>query len=143
MTLPPSFFSELPADIAEAEQASSSLQFVFVKIPVATHAPDRSRRREEKIDLALRAKACGSVSGWGSSLGDAWAYGSSVVEFHRIDIEATDLASSRLVLQQILPALGVPVGTEIHYKLGERDLVDLYGKAGWRLEQVLSDSLPD
>jgi hypothetical protein len=142
MTLPPSFFSELPADIAETEQASPPLQFVFVKIPVAAHVPDRSRLHEEKIDLALRAKACGSVSGWGSSLGDAWAYGSSVVEFHRIDIEATDLSLSRLVLQQLLPTLGVPAGTEIHYKLGERELADIYGKAGWRLEQVLSDSPP-
>lgn len=113
-------------------------QFIYVKIPALPGTENENLDRDEAIDQALRERGIGSVLGWGASLGDRQPDGFRPVAFHRIDVEVLDLARGRAALQEILPGLGAPVGTEIHYKLGRRDLQDLYAATGWLAEQPRS-----
>ena len=113
----------------------TSPSFLYVKVPVGHEASSPGHVIEERIDQALSARAMGSVLGWGSSLGDAGDDGRRRVAFHRIDIEATDLGVALELLRRLLPELGVPAGTEIHYRRGAASLQDIYSGSGWALEQ--------
>ncbi|MDE2400629.1 MAG: hypothetical protein KGL90_03080 [Burkholderiales bacterium] len=114
--------------------------FVYVKIPGVIEPSERGRKYEERIDQALGEQGCGSVAGWGSSLGNAQADGSRAVEFHRIDIDVTDPTLARSVLQQLLPTLGAPPGTEIHYTRDQAKLQDVYTPSGWVLDQPIANT---
>lgn len=92
--------------------------------------------RDEAIDQILRDKGLGSVIGWGDSLGERLPDGSRPAAYHRIDIEVSNLDLARALLQQAIPALGLPHGTEIHYKVGQRRLQDVFAASGWLLEQT-------
>lgn len=116
--------------------------FVYVRIPTGTPQDDEFHRREDRIDEALKARRTGTVIGWGDSLDDPRAAGRRRVAYHRIDIEVADLAVARTQLHELLPALGAPVGTEIHYDLGGRALQDLYADAGWQLEVAVRPAMP-
>lgn len=111
--------------------------FLYVKVPV--HAEDDNLARDEALDQALREAGVGSVVGWGDSLGERQPDGSRPLMFHRIDIEVGDLATARAALWQMLPALGAPAGSEIHYQHQGRKALDLYTPSGWRLEQAPGD----
>jgi hypothetical protein len=111
--------------------------FIFVKIPVDRRAIDPLHRREERLDEALRAQGLGTVVGWGDSLGERRANGSRVAAYTRVDISVAHLAQGRELLRGLLPALEAPAGTEIHYYVDGRHLMDLASSDGWVLEQVL------
>ncbi len=113
-------------------------EFVFVKIPVGRHGADPLHLREEQMDEALRAQGLGMVVGWGDSLGERRADGSRAVVYLRVDVHVHDLATALPVLRGLLPALGAPHGTEIHYALDGRILHDTVEATGWRLEQALA-----
>lgn len=111
--------------------------FLHVKVPVGHGARDLAdavHGRENGIDQALAERQLGSVLGWGDSLGGARHDGSRAVAFRRIDIEVTDLAAARQLLHELLPRLGTPAGTEIHWTQDHASRVDVRTDAGWHSE---------
>ncbi|MDM0019678.1 hypothetical protein [Variovorax saccharolyticus] len=110
-------------------------EFLVVKIPVVENVDDRWHQREERIDEALRARGLGSVLGWGDSLGEPTSRGRRRVAFTRVDIDISDIAAGRSLLQSALAAIGVPPGTEIHYSIGRVRYADIYAPPEWLLER--------
>lgn len=110
-------------------------QFIYVKIPGDLGPVDRGEMFEDRIDAALSAKALGSVSGGGSSLGDARADGRRPVVFCGIDIDTQDSEATRTLLRALLPSLDAPVGTEIHYTQNGQKLQDTLQREGWTLNK--------
>ena len=113
-------------------------EFLVVKIPVVEDVDDRWHQREERIDEALRAGRLGAVLGWGDSLGEPTPRGRRRVAFTRVDIDISDIAAGRSLLQSTLAAIGVPPGTEIHYAIGRVRYADIYAPPGWLLERPQS-----
>lgn len=109
--------------------------FVYLKLP-ATEMP-REHGLEDRIDQALRLAGLGSVLGWGSSVGDPAAGPTLAMAYQRIDIEVEDLEAARRLLQALLPDLGIPSGTELHYTRQRQPLQDLYQPGGWQQAQGL------
>jgi hypothetical protein len=107
------------------------MRFVYVKVPVAAHEEVRDRRLHEGIEAELVAQGLGSVLGWGASLSDPRRDGSRVPGFHRIDIEVGDLDAATALLKRVLPALGAPVGTEIHSTPATGPRTTVFDGAGW------------
>ncbi|MBU4423942.1 MAG: hypothetical protein KKG12_09285 [Gammaproteobacteria bacterium] len=114
--------------------------FIFVKIPVGRRhdESDPLHRREDTIDQMLRAQSLGLVVGWGDSLGERRPDGLRPAAYIRIDINAHDVQAVRSALRALLPTLGAPAGTEIHYTLAGHSLRDMALDAGWQLEQSFS-----
>jgi len=110
--------------------------FIYVKIPVGQTA-DPLHQREYTLDQTLRDLGLGAVIGWGDSLGPVERDGSRPVAFLRIDINVNHLATARAALREILPKLGVPAGSEIHYTQDGASLMDIRAGDGWLLEQPL------
>ena len=110
-------------------------QFIYVKIPGDMGPVDRGEMFEDRIDTALAAKSIGSVSGGGSSLGDARADGSRPIVFCGIDIDTHAREETRALLRTLLPTLDAPAGTELHYTKNGRKLQDTFTHMGWALEQ--------
>ena len=125
----------LPTDSASDNAGYGRRDFMVVKIPVVEDVDDRWHQREERIDEALRGRGIGSVLGWGDSLGEATPRGRRRVAFTRVDIDVSDIAAGRALLQSALPAIGVPPGTEIHYSIGRVRFADIYMPPDWLLEQ--------
>ena len=113
--------------------------FIFVKIPVGRRhdEADPLHRREDTIDQMLRAQGLGLVVGWGDSLGERRPDGQRTAAYIRIDINATDVQATRSALRALLPTLGAPAGTEIHYTLAGHSLQDIARETGWQLEQAI------
>jgi hypothetical protein len=133
--MPISATSDNSPKLPEPSTSFAHSLFVYVKIPVVRDSIDQVHGREDAIDQILKEKGIGSVLGWGDSLGDTQPDGSRDVAFTRIDINVTDLAAARAILQAALAALGSPTGTEIHYTIEHQDLADLYAESGWLLTQ--------
>lgn len=113
--------------------------FIFVKIPLDRRhdEADPLHRREDTIDQMLRSQGLGLVVGWGDSLGERRPDGQRPAAYIRIDINAHDVQATRSALRALLPTLGAPAGTEIHYTLAGRSLQDMALDTGWQLEQVI------
>jgi hypothetical protein len=107
------------------------MNFLYVKIPVAKPVSEYDHELEDKVDQMLRKDGVGSVAGWGESLGRALPDGSRPVAHTRIDVDISNLASARELLQANLPSFGALAGTEIHYTVDHHRLKDVYGAAGW------------
>ncbi len=107
-------------------------QFVYIKIPDAIQPSDRSDIFEGPIDMALGSGALGYVSGGGTLLGRAGSNGTRLIEFCGIDINTTDREAALKVLRNLLPTLGAPLGTELHYTVGGVRLQDCYVGVEWR-----------
>lgn len=112
-------------------------KFLYIKIPVLRHAQeaDPYHLREDKIDQLLKTQGAGTVAGWGSSMGEPLPNGTRPVAYTRIDVDVTDIAAARAILQAHLPALGAPTGTQIHYTLDQKHHEDRLLASGWLLEQ--------
>lgn len=112
--------------------------FTFAQIPIDRRGvADPLHRREDTIDQMLRTQGLGLVVGWGDSLGERRPNGLRPSASMRIDISVNDLPAARSALRTLLPTLGAPAGTEVHYTLAERSLMDLALSTGWQLEQSL------
>ena len=114
-----------------------SADFVYLKIPRGRRQRDPLIRLAADLDGQLRAKAVGNVAGWGDSLGDEKADGSRPIACTRIDVDVSDIDAARALLHLALATLQVPAGTELHVSHGGHDLFDVYGAAGWSLDQVM------
>lgn len=141
MGLPSDPSSDRPASPPRAAGYARS-EFMAVKIPVVGDVDDQWHQREDRIDEALRAKGLGSVLGWGDSLGEALPGGALRVAFTRVDLDVSNIAAARAALQLALPAIGLPLGTEIHYAIDGSRLADIYGPSGWLLGQPTVDGPP-
>ena len=115
--------------------------FFYVKIPIVADFVDQVGPRADRIDQILRETAIGSVIGWGDSLGEKQPNGSRIAAFHRIDIEVNEASATRRALQMALPVLDAPFGTEIHYTIERRALMDVYSIAGWVVERPVAVAL--
>ena len=111
--------------------------FVYVKIPVTDGIESDDRSLDEAIDQALVERRLGSVLSWGSSLGERDSDGMRPVAFHRIDVQVDDLDAARAVLHAVLPGLGVPPATELHYAGDGKHRLDVYDGPRWRLALVV------
>ncbi|WP_155885319.1 hypothetical protein [Acidovorax sp. JHL-9] len=134
-TVPTSAPASSPCHPARPEVIAG---FLFVKIPVGRrNVPDPLHHREDAIDQMLRSQDLGLVVGWGDSLGERRPDGLRPPAHIRIDISACDLHAARYALRALLPTLGAPAGTEIHYTLAGNRLQDIARETGWQLEQVV------
>lgn len=93
-------------------------QFVYIKIPADIDPLDRSKIFEAPIDAALASKGLGEVSGGGSLLGNIRSDGTRPIEFSGIDVDTNARETVLAILRKLLPGLGSPVGTELHYTAG-------------------------
>lgn len=118
--------------------AFQATAFIYLKIPVVGGQESADHSLDEAIDEALQQRGLGTVLGWGSSLGLRRANGSRPVAFHRIDMEVRELHAARAGLHQVLPTLEVPAGSELHYFIDDRHLMDLYEPPSWRLQQAVA-----
>lgn len=109
-------------------------QFIYVKIHGEIGPIDRGEMFEDKIEPVLAEKGLGTISGGGSSLGDARPDGSRPIEFSGIDIDTKFRDEALVVLRNLLPTLDAPLGTELHYTKNGLRLQDELGKEGWVLE---------
>ncbi|MGY1426499.1 hypothetical protein [Lysobacter sp. A289] len=106
-------------------------QFVYIKIPDAIQPVDRARLLEDPIDAALDPKGLGHVSGGGSLLGDKKPDGTRAIEFCGIDVDTTDRDAVLGILRSLLPELGIPSATELHYTASDAKLQDRFLGSGW------------
>jgi hypothetical protein len=110
------------------------MNFLYVKIPFASHASDHIHQLEDEVDQVLKEHGLGSVAGWGNSLGDARPDGSRPVAYTRIDVDVSNLALAVALLQASLPSFGTPAGTEIHYTVDQRHRKATYSGSSWSSE---------
>jgi hypothetical protein len=110
-------------------------QFIYLKIPGNIGPIDRGDLFEDRIEPVLAERNLGSVSGGGSSLGDARPDGSRPISFCGIDIDTTSRDEALVVLRNLLPTLDAPIGTELHYTKNGQKLQDELAAEGWLLEK--------
>jgi hypothetical protein len=111
------------------------MHFLYVKIPTVNNTFAQTHQLEDKVDQILKETGMGSVAGWGDSLGVTLPDGSRRVAYTRIDVDVSNLASARVLLQANLPPIGAPSGTEIHYTIDYRHYKDIYFGPEWTLDQ--------
>ena len=117
-------------------------KFVYLKIPGDVDPVQRGERFSRPIEAALAGRALGEVSGGGSSLGAPDAQGRTAIEFCGIDIDVADRDAALVVLRELVPTLGAPVGTELHYTRAGRPRRDRFDAAGWVLDEPRTDRHP-
>jgi hypothetical protein len=107
---------------------------VYVFLPESLGPIDRGDKYEDPIIDELERLGLGEVSGGGSSLGDPLPDGTRAIEFCGIDVDTDDVEATRAALRVLLPKLGCPKGTQLHYRASDRPLQDEYDGLGWTLE---------
>ncbi|MDB5916903.1 MAG: hypothetical protein JWR40_1137 [Massilia sp.] len=110
------------------------MNFLYIKIPVARHAPRQAHQLADQLDQILKQHGLGSVAGWGNSLGDALPDGSRPIAFTRIDVDVSDLPLAVALLQANLASLGAPTGTQIHYTVDQHHRKSTYSDSSWSSE---------
>lgn len=123
------------APVTQAQPRFNPEHFIYVKLPGNLMPIDRGALYEDPIEKALSADNLGTVSGGGSSLGDALPDGSRIVEFSGIDIDTDQPAQTLELLRDLLQKLDAPEGTELHYTRGSSKLQDQLAVTGWCTEQ--------
>ena len=108
-------------------------QFIYIKIPDAIQPLDRAAIFEDPIDAILEPKGLGHISGGGSLLGDKRPDGTRAIEFCGIDVDTTDRNAVLGILRGLLPDLGIPLATELHYTSGGDRVQDRFLGADWAI----------
>jgi len=108
-------------------------QFIYIKIPDAIQPVARAESFEAPIDAALEPQTLGHVSGGGSLLGNACSDGTRPIKFCGIDVETTDRNAVLEILHGLLPHLGAPLATELHYTAGGTKLQDRFLGTDWAI----------
>jgi hypothetical protein len=112
---------------------STEPDLVYVFLPEPLGPIDRGDKYEEPIIDELERLGLGEVSGAGSSLGDPRPDGTRPIEFCGIDVDTDDVDKTREALRVLLPKLGCPKGTQLHYRLADNPVQDEYDGADWML----------
>lgn len=114
--------------------SNSEPELVYVFIPEAIGPMDRGDKYEEPIIDELERLGLGEVSGAGTQLGDEDPDGRRPIISCGIDVDTNDVAATRAALRDLLPKLGCPQGTQLHYEVSGNPLQDEYDGQDWTLE---------
>jgi len=112
---------------------NSEPELVYVFLPESIGPIDRGDKYEEPIIDELERLGLGEVSGGGSSLGEPRPDGTRLIESCGIDIDTHDIEATRAALRDLLPKLGCPTGTQLHYIVSDNPLQDEYDAGGWKI----------
>ena len=115
--------------------SNSEPELVYVFLPESIGPMDRGDKYEEPIIDELERLGLGEVSGAGTALGDEGPDGKRPIESCGIDVDTHDVAATRAALRELLPKLGCPPGTQLHYLASGKELRDEYDGADWALEK--------
>ena len=115
--------------------SNSEPELIYVFLPESIGPMDRGDKYEDPIIDELERLGLGEVSGAGTSLGEEQPDGSRYIESCGIDVDTNDVRAAREALRAILPKLGCPKGTQLHYDMFGRELQDEYNGEDWALEQ--------
>ena len=115
--------------------AASEPELVYIFLPDPLGPIDRGDKYEDPIIDELERLGLGEVSGGGSSLGDPRPDGTRPIEFCGIDVDTHDVDATREMLRTLLPGLGAPEGTQLHYRAADKPLQDEYDGSSWTLER--------
>ena len=110
--------------------------FVYISLPGNIQPMARGAQYEDRIESELACRGLGGVSGGGSLLSEPRPDGSRVVESCGIDVDVVDLAAALAVLHDLLPQLGAPHGSELHYTRQGVRLLDRLSGTGWQQGQA-------
>jgi hypothetical protein len=108
--------------------------FIYVKVPGDIQPLERGARFEDPLQELLKASGLGAITGGGSQMDDPYPDGRARVEFCGVDIDVCDRDRARALLRDELSRMGAPIGTELHYTIDTRTLLDQCQSHGWRLE---------
>ncbi len=114
---------------------SSEPELIYVFLPESLGPIDRGDKYEDPIIDELERLGLGEVSGAGCSMGDERPDGTRLIESCGIDVDTDDVESTRAALRSLLPTLGCPAGTQLHYTVADKRLQDEYDGSGWALDQ--------
>lgn len=114
--------------------SDSAPELIYVYLPESIGPMDRGDKYEEPIIDELERLRLGEVSGAGCSLGDPRPDGTRQIEYCGIDVDTDDLAGTRAALRSLLPKLGCPGGTQLHYTAEGKRLQDEYDGSDWSLD---------
>ena len=114
--------------------SNSEPELVYVFLPEAIGPMDRGDKYEEPIIDELERLGLGEVSGAGTSLGDEGPDGRRPIVSCGIDVDTNDVAATRAALRTLLPKLGCPQGTQLHYELSGKVHQDEFDGENWSLE---------
>lgn len=109
--------------------------FIYVKIPEDIGPLDRGSKYEDPIEAKLGEHGLGEVSGGGSLLGVPGPDGARPISYCGIDVDTRDIDAARMLLRDMLPRLGAPDGTELHYEESANRLKDVFRGSAWTLGQ--------
>jgi hypothetical protein len=114
--------------------SNSEPELVYVFLPEPLGPIDRGEKYEDPIIDELERLGLGEVSGAGTALGDERPDGTRPIESCGIDVDTDDPVATRSALRELLPKLGCPQGTQLHYTASGKSLQDEYDGASWTLD---------
>jgi hypothetical protein len=118
--------------------SDKSWELIYIYLPGSAGPLARGERYEDPLQDALRQARLGKITGGGSGLGEEKSDGSRDIEFCGIDVDVYDVAAARKLLRDRLPALGCPVGTQLHFTTEDSPLQDEFDGTGWLLDRSRS-----
>src|SRR5215207_4992735 len=113
----------------------SEPELIYVYLPEGLGPIDRGDKYEDPIIDELERSGLGEVSGAGTSLGDERPDGTRPIVACGIDIETSDVEATRATLRTMLPKLGCPSGTQLHYSISGKELRDEFDGTDWILAE--------
>ena len=114
--------------------SNSEPELVYVFLPESVGPMDRGDNYEEPIIDGLERLGLGEVSGAGTQLGDEGPDGRRPILSCGIDVDTNDVAATRAALRALLPRLGWPKGTQLHYEMSGNPRQDEYDGGDWTLD---------
>ena len=120
--------------------AGSDPDLIFVFLPDPLGPIDRGDKYEDPIIDELERLGLGEVTGGGTGMGDERPDGRREIQSCGIDVETTSVDEARSALRGLLPRLGCPPGTQLHYSVAEQALQDEFDGESWQLGQKRAES---
>lgn len=93
--------------------------FVFVKIMDQVGAMERNRKYGKPLNEALQAHGVGIVTGGGVQMDRS----NTQIAWIGLDVELFDLETGPELLRQHLRDIGVPAGSTIEYRTGDKKII--------------------
>jgi hypothetical protein len=110
-------------------------ELIYIHVPESIGPIDRGDKYEEPIIEELERLGLGEVSGAGTALGEPRPDGTRPIESCGIDVDTHDVDATRDALRALLPTLGCPAGTQLHYRAEDKELNDEFDGSAWALGQ--------
>ena len=126
-----SWLKKLFGGVEGVQQSQPSTSFIYVRMPGDVQPVERHYLFEDPIEEQLKIRNLGYVSGGGTMQSPPDENGVRKIELTGIDIEAENLDAVRVLLRDILPDLGAPIGSQIEFTIEDRRLQDRLSDNGW------------